>query len=123
MVVARGVWTPCPRVQLNVNLDGQTNDRPAGLVRNSADGPRFFNVGFNLSKAFRLGGGSIPSLGQRRGGETGGGMQLSIFLNANNALNMTNPGTPSGVMTSPFFGKSFNGGASREIEAGMRFQF
>jgi hypothetical protein len=104
------------------NLDGQTNDRPSGLMRNSAWGPRFFNVSFNFSKAFRLGGGSAQS-GQKRGTDIGGGAQLSVFLNANNALNMTNPGTPSGVMTSPFFGKSFNGSASREIEAGMRFQF
>ena len=105
------------------NGDGQTNDRPAGVTRNSALGPRFFNVSFNLSKAFRLGGGFSPGQGGRRGGDAGGGAQLSVFLNANNALNMTNPGTPSGVMTSPFFGQSFNGSAPREIEAGMRFQF
>jgi hypothetical protein len=107
---------------LDDNGDGQPNDRPAGVARNSADGPRFFNVSFNVSKAFRLGRGPSAAGSSRPGGD-GGGMQMSFFINANNALNMTNPGTPSGVMTSPFFGKSFNGSASREIEAGMRFQF
>lgn len=105
------------------NGDGQTNDRPAGIQRNSEDGPRFFNVSFNLSKAFRLGGGEATGRGQRRGADSGGGYQLSVFLNATNALNMTNPGTPSGVMTSPFFGRSSDGSSPREIEAGLRFQF
>jgi hypothetical protein len=100
------------------NVDGQTTDRPPGVARNSGIGPRFFNVSFNFSKAFRLGGASA-----NQGRLGAGGSQLSVFLNANNALNMTNPGTPSGVMTSPFFGRSFNGSASREFEAGMRFQF
>jgi hypothetical protein len=106
------------------NGDGQTNDRPAGVARNSANGPRFFNVGFNLSKAFRLGGSSVPAGSGRRSGDSGGGAQMSVFLNANNALNMTNPGTPSGVMTSPFFGRSFSAASGpREIAAGLRFQF
>jgi hypothetical protein len=90
--------------------DGQTNDRPEGLPRNSGHGPHFFDVSFNISKAFQV---AAPV----------GTGQLSIFVNLNNALNMTNPGTPSGVMTSPFFGRSFNGSAPREIEAGLRFQF
>ncbi len=105
------------------NLDGQTNDRPEGVTRNSAMGPRFLNISFNFSKAFRLGRGQQVQQGQGRSGGDSGGLQLSVFLNATNALNMTNPGTPSGVMSSPFFGRSFNGSASREIEAGLRFQF
>jgi hypothetical protein len=106
------------------NGDGQTNDRPAGIARNSADGPRYFNVGFNFSKAFSLGGSSGSGGPNGRGGEGGGGSQLSVFVNLNNALNMTNPGTPSGVMTSTFFGTSTSAATGpREIEAGMRYQF
>ena len=48
---------------------------------------------------------------------------MNVFLNANNALNQTHLGTPSGVMTSPFFRKSFNATEPRQIEIGMRFQF
>ena len=105
------------------NGDGQTNDRPTGILRNSALGPRFFNVSFNFSKAFQIGGVSKSAGRNGPGGAGGAGSQMSIFVNATNALNMTNPGTPSGVMTSPFFGKSFNGSAPREIEMGMRYQF
>ena len=48
---------------------------------------------------------------------------MNIFANLNNAFNMTHPGTPSGVMTSPFFGRSFSASQPREIEVGMRYQF
>jgi hypothetical protein len=76
-------------------------------------GPKHLNVSFNFSKAFRL----------RSGTGNGGGPQVNVFANLNNAFNMTNPGTPSGVMTSPFFRRSTSASAAREIEAGMRFQF
>jgi hypothetical protein len=108
------------------NRDGVVNDRPAGVTKNDKTGPSFFNVGFNFSKAFRLGGASAPTGANGRGGATGGaqtGPQVNVFANLNNAFNMTHLGTPSGVMTSPFFGRSFNATAPREIEMGMRFQF
>ncbi len=96
------------------NKDGVINDRPAGVPKNSEVGPRFFNVGFNFSKAFEL---------SRSSAGTGSGTQINVFANLNNAFNKTHLGTPSGVMTSPFFGKSFNASSPREIEVGMRFQF
>jgi len=40
-----------------------------------------------------------------------------------NAFNTVNLGTPSGVMTSPFFGKSTSAANPHEIEVGIRFQF
>jgi hypothetical protein len=96
------------------NKDGAINDRPLGVRKNSELAPHFFNVSFNLSKAFEL----------RRGSTAAGAApQMNIFANLNNAFNMTHPGTPSGVMTSPFFGRSFNATFPREIEVGMRFQF
>jgi hypothetical protein len=99
----------------DLNKDGEFSDRPPGVPRNSATGPGYFVVGFNFSKAFQL----EPASGS--GGS--GGAQLSVFANLNNAFNMTNPGTPSGVMTSRNFGRSTSANAPREIEAGMRFQF
>ncbi len=95
------------------NHDGVFNDRPPGVTKNSENGPHFFNVSFNVSKAFELG--AI--------GGMGAGAQANIFANFNNAFNMTHLGTPSGVLTSPFFGRSFNAREPREIEAGLRFQF
>jgi hypothetical protein len=96
------------------NNDGAINDRPPGLRKYSEVGPHFFNVSFNFSKAFEMSH-SAPS--------TGSGAQMNVFANLYNAFNMTHLGTPSGVMTSPFFGKSYNATSPREIEVGMRFQF
>ena len=98
------------------NNDGSINDRPAGVRKNSEVGPHFFNVSFNFSKAFAFNGGALQ-------GGSGSGPQLNVFANLNNAFNMTHPGTPSGVMTSRFFMRSFNATSPRTIEAGMRFQF
>ena len=99
------------------NNDGSITDRPAGVPKNSEVGPHFFNVSFNFSKAFEFNGG-----GGLQGGSSSG-PQLNVFANLNNAFNMTHLGTPSGVMTSRFFMRSFNATSPRTIEAGMRFQF
>jgi len=53
----------------------------------------------------------------------GGGANLNLFANLTNATNTTNLGSPSGVLTSPFFGKSTSASNPREIEVGARFQF
>ena len=98
------------------NNDGSINDRPAGVLKNSEVGPHFFNVSFNFSKAFAFNGGALQ-------GGSGSGPQLNVFANLNNAFNMTHLGTPSGVMTSRFFMRSFNATSPRTIEAGLRFQF
>jgi hypothetical protein len=92
------------------------------LPKTSALGPGFFDVGFNLSKAFALGRSAAPN-GSTRGRDISSGPQVNVFANVNNALNMLHPGTISGVMTSPFFGKAINANSPREIEVGMRFQF
>ena len=74
------------------NNDGVFNDRPAGVAKHSENGPHFFNVSFNISKAFELG----PA------GGAATGPQINVFANINNAFNMTHLGRPSGVLTSPF---------------------
>ncbi len=98
------------------NNDGLIGDRPPGVPKNSEVGPHFLNVSFNFSKAFAFNGGTLQ-------GGSGAGPQLNVFANLNNAFNMTHLGTPSGVMTSRFFKRSFNAISPRTIEAGMRFQF
>jgi hypothetical protein len=92
------------------NRDSNVTDRPAGVPPSSLRGPRYANLDFNLSKAFFL-----------RGGNSGA--NVNMFVNVTNALNHVHYGTPSGVLSSPNFGKSFSASNPREVEMGFRFQF
>ena len=94
------------------NRDSQVNDRPPGVPRNSARGPRYLNFNFNLSKAFFL---EDPAGGTRK--------NINLFVNLTNAFNWVHLGRPSGVLTSPNFGRSTSARDPREIEIGLRFQF
>ncbi len=91
------------------NGDGVSNDRPPGVVKNSEVGPSYFDVGFNFSKAVEF--------------NRAAGSQMNVFANLSNAFNIPHPGLPSGVVTSPFFMRSFNATSPRTIEFGMEFQF
>jgi outer membrane receptor protein involved in Fe transport len=90
------------------NRDTNVNDRPLSVPRNSEEGPGFYNWDFNLSKAFFL---------------PGGGKNINVFANVTNAFNWVHYGTPSGVITSPNFGRSTSAQNPREFEVGLRFQF
>ncbi|HET9218817.1 MAG TPA: TonB-dependent receptor [Terriglobia bacterium] len=94
------------------NGDGITNDRPLGMPRFTETGPIYKSIGFNISKAFRIG-----------ASKNGDAKNLNFFANMDNAFNTVNLGTPSGTLTSPFFGKSTSASNPREIEVGLRFQF
>jgi hypothetical protein len=93
--------------------DGSVIDRPPGVGRNSENGPNYFNVDFNISKAFFLGG----------AGDGGTRKNVNVFANMVNAFNRVHYGQPSGVLTSPNFGRSTSATEPREIEIGVRFQF
>ena len=96
------------------NHDGVINDRPSGAVNNGEVGPSYFDVGLNFSKAYEF---------RRRTGPGTTPAQMNVFANLNNAFNTQHPGIPSGVMTSPFFLKSYNATSPRTMQVGMRFQF
>ena len=81
------------------------------MARSTEIGPNFFSFDFNISKAFFF-------------GDAGGTQQnVNVFANMSNALNHLNPGTPSGVLTSPNFGRSTSAQNPRVIELGLRYQF
>jgi hypothetical protein len=96
------------------NRDSNINDRPAGVIPNSERGPKYLNFDFNISKAFFL---------RRTAGSATSGTNINVFANMTNAFNHVHYGTPSGVITSPNFGRSTSASDPREIEAGVRFQF
>ncbi|PYS53431.1 MAG: hypothetical protein DMG13_12615 [Acidobacteria bacterium] len=100
------------------NRDSVINDRPPGFPRNGGKGPKTLNFNFNISKAFFFG--APPGI---NGKGSGTRKNLNVFANMTNAFNRTNYGTPSGVMTSPNFGKFTSAQDPRQIEAGMRYQF
>lgn len=95
------------------NRDTSINDRPPGVARNTAKAPAYFNVNMNLSKAFFLSG--AGSAGVRK--------NVNLFVNVTNVFNWVHYGLPSGVMTSPNFGRSTSATDPRDIELGVRFQF
>ena len=96
------------------NKDGVSNDRPPGVVKNSEVGPGYFDVSFNFSKAYEF---------KRSTAAGATAPQMNVFANVNNALNKPHLGLPSGVMTSPFFGKSYNATSPRTMQVGLRYQF
>lgn len=99
------------------NRDTYVTDRPPGAVRNAGVGPGFFGVNFNISKAFFFG--ALPPGNRANSTRT----NANVFANITNAFNHTNLGDPSGVVTSPNFGKSTSAQDARQIQAGVRFQF
>ncbi|MCH8268754.1 MAG: carboxypeptidase regulatory-like domain-containing protein [Acidobacteria bacterium] len=133
------------------NNDTVTNDRPAGVKRNSGEGPGLFNIDLTLSKTISLksngngqqgrnfpggspppgriggpgrgGGGGGGGFGGRGGRGRGGGPEMRIFANLRNVLNHTNFTRFSGVLTSPFFGQPNSARSPREVEMGVRFSF
>jgi hypothetical protein len=120
---------------------------PSGV---NAVGPGSFNVNMSVSKTFSFGkregsaapsgpmpGGSGGMGGGPRGGfggGMGGGMfggggsesgrfNLQLTAQVTNLLNKVNYGQYSGVLSSPYFGKSNSAGGARQLEVGLRFSF
>jgi hypothetical protein len=125
------------------NNDTVSNDRPAGVGRNSARGSARWDVGARVSYAFGFGkrpGADGPGGGQQvimirggggvetpMGGFSGGAddkrWRMELYVAATNIFNHTNLLGYSGVMTSPFFGDPTSAGPPRKLELGARFGF
>jgi hypothetical protein len=125
------------------NHDTVSNDRPAGVGRNSARGDSRWDVGSRLSWGFGFGqrkdsgpggtpvimfrtiggpGGDAP-MGGFTGGSEDKRWRLELYLAGTNVFNHVNPAGYSGVVTSPFFGQPTSASAPRKLELGMRFGF
>ena len=134
---------------LDTNGDGESNERPAGVGRNSARGASSTNLDMTITwgrplrpaPAADVSRSQGPGGPQGRGGGGGGGGQnqgqgqrggrgnaanvprFEIFARATNVLNAVNPQRFGGVMTSPFFGLPTSAAAARRVNAGIRFSF
>ncbi len=120
------------------NGDTVFNDRPAGVTRNTGTAPSRINVDMRL--------GWTKSFGPRRAPRPGEGMRvvrigggdgvpdtsnpgdpqryrLSVFLQAFNALNRTNPIAVGTIYGSSLFGQPIVTDPGRRIELGATFAF
>ena len=124
---------------LDDNGDTISNDRPAGVTRNSGRGRAQADLGIRFSRSMTFGPKAPPPAGPQvrivRGDSadplanmSGDGPQakrfgVEMYVQAYNLLNHTNAINFSGVVTSPFFGQATSAGAPRRVEIGTRVTF
>ena len=122
------------------NGDSVSNDRPAGVGRNSARGAAQWDASTRLSWGFGFGkprepGAGTPRLVRIRGDSSDvlgqvpslGGpnhrYRMEFYVQAYNLFNHVNRVNFAGVETSPFFGTATAAQPGRRMESGMRFSF
>jgi hypothetical protein len=124
------------------NGDTISNDRPAGVTRNSGRGTALVDASARVSWKIgfggaRSGGPGGPQVRIVRGGADSnplaemGGMggdstkryAIELYAQAFNVLNHVNALNFSGVTASPFFGQATSAAAPRRVEIGTRLTF
>jgi hypothetical protein len=121
------------------NGDTVSNDRPAGVTRNTGLGATQIDLGLRLSWSLAFGGAAPPPAGPQvrvvrgdsadplsgMGGMDGAGKRyaLELYVQAYNALNHFNALNFSGVLSSPFYGQPTAAAAPRRVEVGGRIGF
>jgi len=121
------------------NGDTVSNDRPAGVTRNSGRGGAQVDLGLRVSWGIGFGGPAPTPAGPQirivRGDNADplGGMGgldgqnkryiVELYAQSYNTLNRVNALNFSGVLSSPFFGQSTSAAPARRIEVGTRFSF
>src|SRR5262249_35606180 len=90
---------------------GTANARPAGVARNSADGPGYADLDLRWSKELLL-----------RSRQTSG-PGVTIGVDAFNVLNRVNYSRYVGTLTSPFFGQAISSQPARRVQLSLRFRF
>ncbi|HEY1403404.1 MAG TPA: TonB-dependent receptor [Pyrinomonadaceae bacterium] len=119
------------------NGDTVSNDRPAGVGRNSARGKARWDVNTRLGWSFGFGGvreasassgpvmirmggeGGVPSLP----GASNQRFRMEFYAQAFNLFNHTNLSSFTGVQTSPFYGLPTAALPGRRMEFGTKFNF
>ena len=96
----------------DLNGDGVANDRPAGVGRNTGNGPMYSDVDIRISKKFILG----PLLEH-------GTKYLEVRVDAFNVLNQVNAVNFIGVQSSPLFGLANSALPARQLQFSMKTSF
>ena len=124
---------------LDNNGDSVSNDRPAGVGRNSARGAAQWDIstrlawGVGFGRPREQGGGGGPRIVRIRGDNSDalGGLpspggnnhryRMEFYVQAYNLFNHANLMNFAGVETSPFFGRATSAQAGRRMESGVKF--
>jgi hypothetical protein len=122
------------------NGDTISNDRPAGVTRNTGRGSAVVDLSTRLAWRAGFGGAAItgPSgpqiriirgggdsnpLGDMPSGDNTKRYGIELYAQAFNLLNHVNAINFSGVITSPFFRQATSAAPPRRVEVGARFTF
>lgn len=96
------------------NHDSAATDRPAGVGRNTGQGPDLLQLDVRIGKSFRF---PRPTNRERAS------RNLEFNVDAFNILNRTNFNNFVGVQTSPFFGRANSALPPRLIQLSVRYHF
>ena len=91
---------------------GTANARPAGVPRNSLEGPGYADLDLRWSRELAL-----------RVGGTKSGPTLTVGIDAFNVLNRVNYSRYIGTLTSPFFGQAIAAQPARQLQLSVRVRF
>ena len=94
------------------NRDGLALDRPAGVRRNSLEGPDYVGLDLRLSKDFAL----DTSKKEKS-------PKVTAAIDAFNVTNRVNYSGYVGNLSSPFFGRAISSRPARRLQLSMRFAF
>ena len=97
---------------LDSNHDGLAIDRPAGVRRNSLNGPGYVDIDLRCSKDFLLN----STKGEK-------GPKLTAAIDAFNVTNRVSFDNYVGTLSSPFFGQAISARPARRLQLSMRYQF
>jgi len=92
--------------------DGMANARPAGVPRNSLQGPGYADLDLRWSHDFYL----VRAKKDK-------GPMATLGIDAFDVLNHVNYPSDVGVQTSPFFGRPVSAQPGRRLQLSFRFRF
>jgi outer membrane receptor protein involved in Fe transport len=97
--------------------NGRSNARPAGVPRNSLDGPGYADVDVRWSRDL------LVRPGKKLGKKPDDSTSLTVGLDAFNVLNRTNYSGYIGTIDSPLFGRAIAAQPPRRVQVSLRAKF
>jgi len=104
----------------DTNGDLVANDRPAGVVRNSGDGPAFAQLDLRFTLVFRA---PRPPSQDPESLKREQVDNLELTVDLFNALDHVNASNYVGVITSPLFGRANSARMPRTAQVSLRYRF